>query len=321
MTGISGQDGSYLADLLLKKGYEVHGIVRPNAKSGASERLWRIRHSLDRIHLHYASMLNYAELSHIFRTARPDECYHLAGESVVGYKFEREIETLDFNVKSTHMMLSAARTHAPDCKFYFAASSEMFGRPTECPQNEVTPFFPVSAYGVSKLAGYHLMRNCREIYGLFACAGIMYNHESPRRGMEYVTRKISNGVAQIREGAMSELRLGTLDAKRDWGYAPEYVLAMWSMLQADSPDDYVVATGETHTVEDFAQLAFSVVDLDWRDYVSVDQKLVRPAEPSELKGDATKVRRATGWQPSISFEELVGILVQAEIDRSLDNPL
>jgi GDPmannose 4,6-dehydratase len=321
ITGINGQDGSYLAEFLLDRGYEVFGVVRPDALRESSTRLWRISHLLDKILLHPVSLVNYVSLSGLVRASQPDECYHLAAESYVGYGFQRESRALEINVKGTYYILSAIRKQAPHCKFYFAASSEIFGLPAEFPQNEVTPFRPFSAYGVSKLAGYHLTRNCREIHRLFSCAGIMYNHESPRRGLEYVTRKISVGAARIKAGLAKELRLGSLQARRDWGYAPEYVVAMWRMLQESDPHDYVVATGTSHTVEEFTQAAFSVLGLDWRDYVVVDKHLIRPAEPRRLVGDASEARKALGWRPTISFEELVRIMVEADVDRVRRNEI
>jgi len=245
ITGITGQDGSYLAEFFLEKGYEVHGIVRRVAIEDPEHRLWRIRHIIDKIVLHAASMESYASIFNVVDKLRPDECYHLAAQSFVSYSFEDEFSTINTNINGTHFVLSAIKEKAPECKFYFAGSSEMFGLAKETPQNENTPFHPRSPYGISKVAGFDLTRNYREAYNLFACSGILFNHESPRRGFEFVTRKISNAVAKIKLGLSNELKLGNLEAKRDWGYAGDYVKAMWLMLQEDKPDDYVIATGET----------------------------------------------------------------------------
>jgi GDPmannose 4,6-dehydratase len=269
ITGITGQDGSYLAEYLLDEGYEVHGIVRRVALEDPEHRLWRIRHILDRVILHSASLESYASIFNIIEKVKPEECYHLAAQSFVSYSFEDEFSTINTNISGTHHVLSAIKEKVPDCRFYFAASSEMFGVAKETPQNEDTPFHPRSPYGISKVAGFDLTRNYREAYNLFACNGILFNHESPRRGFEFVTRKITNSVAKIKLGYAIELRLGNLNAKRDWGFAGDYVKAMWLMLQQDEPDDYVIATGETHSVEDFLYTAFSFVDLNWKDYESL----------------------------------------------------
>lgn len=313
ITGITGQDGSYLAEFLLNKGYKVYGIVRRVALEYPVHRLWRIQHLLDKIHLHAASLESYASLFHAVEQVRPDECYHLAAQSFVSYSFDDEFSTINTNINGTHFILSTIKESAPDCKFYFAGSSEMFGQANEVPQNENTPFHPRSSYGISKVAGFHLTRNYREASGLFACNGILFNHESERRGFEFVTRKVSSTVARIKLGMAKELRLGNLEARRDWGYAPEYIEAMWLMLQQPEPDDYVIATGESHSVREFVEIAFGVVGLRWEDWVVSDERLYRPAEITELRGDASKARSKLGWAPKTSFPELVRIMVEADL--------
>lgn len=315
ITGITGQDGSYLAEFLLNKGYEVHGIVRRVALEDSEHRLWRIRHLLDKIVLHPGSMESYASIFKIVEDVKPNECYHLAAQSFVSYSFEDEFSTINTNINGTHFMLSAIKEKAPKCKFYFAASSEMFGLVKKTPQNENTPFHPRSPYGISKVAGFDLTRNYREAYGIFACNGIFFNHESPRRGFEFVTRKITNAVAEIKMGLAKELRLGNLEAKRDWGFAGDYVKAMWLMLQQDKPDDYVIATGETHSVKEFVKLAFDYVGLKWQDYVVVDKTFYRPTEVHLLKGDYSKAKRKLGWKPTVNFEELGRMMVDADLGR------
>lgn len=313
ITGITGQDGSYLAELLLDKGYEVHGIVRRVAIEDPEHRLWRILHLRDKLHLHAASLESLPSIYRVFQTVRPDECYHLAAQSFVTYSFEDEFSTLNSNINGTHHVLAAAHDCVPQCRFYFAASSEMFGKVEEVPQNERTRFHPRSAYGISKVAGFDLTRNYREAYGLKASSGILYNHESPRRGFEFVTRKISSQAARIKLGLAKELRLGNLEARRDWGHAREYVRAMWLMLQRDEPDDYVIATGETHTVREFAEAAFSHLGLDYRQYVVSDPQLIRPAEVEVLLGDARKAERELGWSCQVRFKELVKEMVEADV--------
>jgi len=314
ITGITGQDGSYLAELLLDKGYEVHGIIRRVALEDPSHRLWRIKHIVDQIHLHPASLESYASIFEVVEKVKPDECYHLAAQSFVSYSFEDEFSTINTNINGTHYILSALKTRAPQCHFYFAASSEMFGKVNQSPQNEETPFHPRSAYGISKVAGFDLTRNYREGYGIFACNGILFNHESPRRGFEFVTRKITSHAVKIKLGFEDKLKLGNLEAKRDWGHAKEYVRAMWLMLQQDKPDDYVVATGETHSVEEFAKLAFDYVNLDYREHVEIDQNLFRPAEVYLLLGDCSKARKVLNWSYSLSFEELVRDMVEKDFE-------
>ena len=317
ITGITGQDGSYLAEFLLEKGYEVHGIVRRVAIEDPEHRLWRIRHILDRVRLHPGSLESYASIFKVVDRVRPDECYHLSAQSFVSYSFEDEFSTINTNINGTHFVLAALKDAAPSCRFYFAASSEMFGNAGETPQNEATPFMPRSPYGISKVAGFHMTRNYREAHGLFALSGILFNHESPRRGLEFVTRKVTRSVAKIKAGLEVELRLGNLDAKRDWGYAGDYVRAMWLMLQQEGPEDFVIATGETHSVRDLVEVAFDHAGLDWRRHVVVDEELYRPAEIYELRGDASKARRMLGWEPTVGFEELVRMMMDADI-RQLD---
>lgn len=315
ITGITGQDGSYLAEFLLEKGYEVHGIVRRVAIEDPEHRLWRIKHLLDKLTLHPASLESYPSIFNVIENVKPDECYHLAAQSFVSYSFEDEFSTINTNINGTHYVLSAIKRRSPHCKFYFAGSSEMFGLANETPQKETTPFHPRSPYGVSKVAGFHLTTNYRESYGLFACSGILFNHESPKRGLEFVTRKISNAVASIKLSLSKKLRLGTLKARRDWGFAGEYVEAMWLMLQQDRPDDYVIATGITHSVEEFVELAFNSMGLDWHEHVVIDEKLYRPAEIHELRGDYSKAKKILGWKPRVSFEELVKMMVEADLKR------
>jgi GDPmannose 4,6-dehydratase len=313
ITGITGQDGSYLSELLLQKGYEVHGIVRRVALEDPQARMWRIRHISDKIHIHSASMESYASIFNIISEIKPDECYHLAAQSYVSYSFEDEFSTINTNLNGTHYMLSAILRQAPDCKFYFAGSSEMFGHVKETPQNEDTPFHPRSPYGISKMAGFELTRNYREAYGLFVLSGILFNHESPRRGAEFVTRKISTAAAKIKLGIQKEVRLGNLEAKRDWGHARDYVKAMWLMLQQEKPEDFVIATGQSHSVGEFLETAFSYVSLDYNNYLITDDELYRPAEVNILQGDASKARAKLNWSPTVSFENLVKEMVESDL--------
>ena len=315
ITGITGQDGSYLAELLLDKGYEVHGIVRRVAAENPRYRFWRINHLLDRITLHDASLENYGSLFNVIETVKPDECYHLAAQSYVAVSFNDPFSTFNTNITGTLFMLSAIKQTCPECKVYFAASSEMFGKVKEIPQNENTPFHPRSPYGITKTAGFELTKSFRESYNMFACSGILFNHESPRRGMEFVTRKITNAVARIKLGKARELLLGNLEAKRDWGYSPEFVEAMWRILQQDKPEDYVIATNETHTVGEFVKAAFAYVELDWYEYVKGDNALLRPAEVVLLQGDYAKAHTNFGWKPSIRFDTLVETMVQADLEQ------
>ncbi len=332
ITGITGQDGSYLAEHLLEKGYEVHGIVRRVAFEDPEHRLWRIRHFMDRLVLHPASLESYSSLFNVVEKIRPDECYHLAAQSFVSYSFDDEFSTMNTNINGTHFILSAIKEKAPECRFYFAGSSEMFGKAEEIPQNEKTPLHPRSSYGISKVTGFHLTRNYREAYGLFTCSGILFNHESPRRGFEFVTRKISKGVARIKIGVNESLALGNLDAKRDWGYAGDYVDAMWLMLQQSTPEDYVVGTGETHSVRKFIEIAFDIMGisvawegsgLDEKGFdkkngkclVVIDDKFFRPAEVDILVANPAKAKEELGWKPNISFERLVEMMVHADIEE------
>ena len=314
ITGITGQDGSYLSELLLGKGYEVHGIVRRVAIEHPQARMWRIRHLRDRITIHSASMESYASIFDIVADIKPDECYHLAAQSFVSYSFEDEFSTINTNLNGTHYVLSAIKRQAPQCRFYFAASSEMFGNAAKSPQSEETPFHPRSAYGISKMAGFELTRNYREAYGLFALSGILFNHESPRRGGEFVTRKITSGAAKIKLGLDKEIRLGNLDAKRDWGHSRDYVRAMWLMLQQKEPEDYVIASGESHSVREFLQLSFECVQLDYEKYLVIDENLYRPSEVNILQGDASKAKKKLAWFPEVSLKQLVREMVEGDLD-------
>ncbi len=316
ITGITGQDGSYLAELLLAKGYEVHGLVRRVAIEDPEHRLARIESIREQVSLHAASLESYASIHQAVSKVQPEECYHLAAQSFVSYSFDDEFSTLNANINGTHFLLAAVKNLVPGCRFYCAGSSEMFGHAEETPQTERTRFHPRSSYGISKVAGFDLTRNYREAYGIHASNGILFNHESPRRGYEFVTRKITSGVARILAGRSRELRLGNLEAKRDWGHAREYVEAMWLMLQQPEPDDYVIATGETHSVREFAERAFAEAGLDYRDFVTNDPDLFRPAEVNVLLGDASKARQKLGWTHKIGFTELVREMVAADC-RSL----
>ena len=314
ITGITGQDGSYLAELLLAKGYEVHGLVRRVALEDPGHRLTRIQSILDRIHLHAGSLESFPSVHQVFRTVEPDECYHLAAQSFVSYSFDDEFSTLNTNINGTHHVLAVLKDVVPKCRFYFAGSSEMFGKVEEMPQTERTRFHPRSAYGISKVAGFELARNYREAYGIHASSGILFNHESPRRGYEFVTRKITAGIARIVAGKARELRLGNLDARRDWGHAADYVDAMWRMLQQEEPDDYVVATGETHSVQEFVELAFGYANLDYQKYVVIDPQLYRPAEVDVLVGNPDKARTRLGWSSQTALKSLVGEMLKADCD-------
>ena len=316
ITGITGQDGSYLAELLLSKGYEVHGIVRRVALEDETHRLWRIREILKDINLHAGSLESYASLFNIILRIKPSEIYHLAAQSYVGYSFEDEFSTLNININGTHYLLSAVKEFAASkVKFYFAGSSEMFGKVKAIPQNENTIFNPRSAYGISKVTGYHLVKNYREAYKLHASNGILFNHESPRRGFEFVTRKISHAAARIKKGSKEKLKLGNINAKRDWGHARDYVEAMWLMLQKDNPEDYVIGTGKEHSVEDFAKKAFAHVGLNYKDHIVIDKKLIRPAEVDTLLADYTKAKKNLNWKPKISFDDLVITMVENDLEN------
>jgi GDPmannose 4,6-dehydratase len=311
ITGITGQDGSYLAELLLEKGYRVVGMVR----RASTENFERIAHIRDRVELRQADLLDQLSLIDLIRTVAPDEIYNLAAQSFVPTSWVQPVLTTEFDAIGVTRILEAIRLVAPKVRFYQASSSEMFGKVRETPQRETTPFYPRSPYGVAKVYGHFITVNYRESYDLFACSGILFNHESPRRGREFVTRKVTDGVARIKLGLGKELRLGNLDARRDWGFAGDYVEAMWRMLQQPKPDDYVVATGESHTVRDLVEIAFGCVGLDWRKHVVEDRALLRPAEVEQLIGDASKARRDLGWAPHVSFHELVEMMVRADLER------
>ena len=313
ITGITGQDGSYLAEHLLDLGYEVHGIVRRVALEDPERRFTRLKGILDRLTLHAANLESYASVFNILSRNDFDECYHLAAQSFVAESFEDGFSTMNTNINGTHYLLAAVRELRPNCKFYFAGSSEMFGKVHEIPQRETTPFHPRSPYGISKTTGFDLTRNYREAYDMFCCTGILFNHEGPRRGFEFVTRKITSNVARIKLGLATELRLGNLEAKRDWGHAADYVRAMHLMLQQDVPRDYVVSTGETHSVRDFCDAAFSFVGLDYREFVIEDPKFFRPAEVDLLIGDSKLARELLGWEPKYSFKELVEEMVTNDL--------
>jgi GDPmannose 4,6-dehydratase len=319
ITGITGQDGSYLSEWLLGQGYEVHGIVRRVALEDPDHRLSRLREIRSRLKLHAASLESYASIHRVVHEVQPDECYHLAAQSFVSYSFDDEFSTLNTNINGTHFLLATLKSLTPKCRFYFAGSSEMFGMAETVPQDEGTRFHPRSSYGISKVAGFDLTRNYREAYGMHASNGILFNHESPRRGFEFVSRKITSGVARILAGKSQEIRLGNLEAQRDWGHAREYVEAMWLMLQQSTPDDYVVATGECHSVREFVELAFSHAGLDYSQYVAIDPELYRPAEINLLKGDAAKARRVLGWRHRVRFEDLVREMVNEDC-RALGLP-
>ncbi len=315
ITGVTGQDGSYLAEFLLDKGYEVHGLIRRAStfNTGRLDPIYRDPHEPDvRFHMHYGDLLDSGGLVHIIRELEPDEIYHLGAQSHVKVSFQMPTYTADSTGMGTVRILEAIRNSGVDTRFYQASSSEMFGS-SPPPQNEDTPFHPRSPYGVAKLFAYWFTINYREAHDLFAANGILLNHESPRRGETFVTRKITRAVARIQAGLEQKLFLGNLDAKRDWGYAPEYVESMWLMLQQDVPDDYVIATGESHSVREFAQLAFDHVGLDWEKYVEVDKRYYRPAEVDHLRGDASKAKRVLGWEPKTRFEELVRLMVDADV--------
>lgn len=313
ITGITGQDGSYLAEHLLNLGYEVHGLVRRVALEAPERRFGRIAHLLDRLILHPASLESYPSIFHIVSHHDFDECYHLAAQSFVAESFADGFSTMNMNINGTHYVLAAIRELRPKCKFYFAGSSEMFGNIREIPQNEATGFYPRSPYGISKVAGFHLTRNYRDAYQMYCVSGILFNHESPRRGFEFVTRKTTSAVAKIKSGLATELLIGNLDAQRDWGHAADYVRAMHLMLQQPKPDDYVIATGETHSVREFCELAFAEAGLNWRDYVKVDERYYRPAEVDLLVGDATKAREILGWKPTYTFKQLVSEMVREDL--------
>ena len=311
ITGITGQDGSYLAELLLSKGYQVYGMVRRSS----TENFERIEHLRDRIELRQADLLDQLSIINLISETRPDEIYNMAAQSFVPTSWEQPLLTAEFTALGVCRILEAIRLVDREARFYQASSSEMFGKVREVPQNEKTPFHPRSPYGVSKVYGHFLTINYRESYDLYASSGILFNHESPRRGLEFISRKITYGAARIKLGLDKEMRLGNLDAERDWGYAGDYVEAIWMMLQQEKADDYVIATGIKHSVRDLANLAFSHVGLDYKDFVAVDKALLRPAEVDHLLGDATKARTQLGWKPKVSFEELIRMMVEADLEK------
>jgi GDPmannose 4,6-dehydratase len=316
ITGITGQDGSYLAELLLDKGYQVTGMVRRSS----APNLWRIEHLLDRIELRPADLLDQLSLMKVIAEVRPHELYNLAAMSFVPASWDQPMLTGEFNAQGVTRVLEAIRQVDPDIRLYQASSSEMYGKVREVPQTELTPFYPRSPYGVSKVFAHYITVNYRESYNLFAASGILFNHESPRRGLEFVTRKVTDGVARIKLGLAESLSLGNLDAQRDWGFAGDYVRAMWLMLQQSQPDDYVIATGESHSVRELVEVAFERVNLDWNKYVRLDPRFLRPAEVDHLIGDSSKGRAALGWQPEVDFIGLVQMMVDADLERLSRTP-
>jgi GDPmannose 4,6-dehydratase len=317
ITGITGQDGSYLAELLLANGYEVFGVVRRSS----APNYWRIEHLLDRITLRPADLLDQLSLLRLIQDVKPHEFYNLAAMSFVPASWDQPLLTGDFNAMGVTRLLEAVRQVDPAIKLYQASSSEMYGRVREVPQTEMTPFYPRSPYGVSKVFGHYITVNYRESYGLFAVSGILFNHESPRRGVEFVTRKVTDGVARIKLGLANQLALGNLDAKRDWGFAGDYVRAMWMMLQQPQADDYVIASGMSHSVQHLVEVAFGHAGLDWQKYVKTDKALLRPAEVDHLVGDASKAKRVLGWQPKVGFEALIQMMVDEDLRRLSSRPL
>ncbi|MCS6976065.1 MAG: GDP-mannose 4,6-dehydratase [Gemmatales bacterium] len=316
ITGITGQDGSYLAEFLLEKGYRVCGMTR----RASTENFQRIEHLRDRIELIQGDLLDSASLRQVLETTQPEEIYNLAAQSFVPTSWQQPVLTAEFTAVGVTRLLEAMKQICPKARFYQASSSEMFGKVRETPQRETTPFYPRSPYGVAKVYGHFITVNYRESYNLFACSGILFNHESPRRGLEFVTRKITHGVARIKLGLANELRLGNLQAKRDWGFAGDYVRAMWLMLQQPTPDDYVIGTGETHSVQEFVEIAFDHAGLDWRKHVVVDPQFYRPAEVELLLADSSKARRVLGWQPQVNFEHLVRMMVDADLQALRPRP-
>jgi GDPmannose 4,6-dehydratase len=317
ITGITGQDGSYLAEFLLEKGYRVVGVIR----RASSPNLWRIEHLQDRVEVRPADLLDQLSIIRLLDDVQPDELYNLAAMSFVPTSWQQPVLTGDYNSQGVTRVLEAIRQVNPKIRFYQASSSEMFGKVREVPQTELTPFYPRSPYGVSKVFGHYMTVNYRESFGIFGCSGILFNHESPRRGVEFVTRKVSDGVARIKLGLAQTLALGTLDAKRDWGFAGDYIRAIWLMLQQDRPDDYVVASGVTHSVRELVKVAFGHAGLDWREHVVDDPKFHRPAEVDLLVGNAARARAELGWEPTVDFEGLVKMMVDADLDRLSRQPM
>ena len=313
ITGITGQDGYYLSKFLLKKNYLVHGIIRRVALEDPDHRLWRLKDINDKIILHPGSLESYASLVKIINLVKPDEIYHLAAQSYVANSFLDDFSTLNTNINGTHYILSAIKEFSPKTKFYFAGSSEMFGKVKEIPQNENTPFYPRSPYGISKVTGYDLTRNFRESYNLFCCSGILFNHESPKRGFEFVTRKISLGVAKIKLGLQNKINLGNINSQRDWGHAKDYVRAMWLMLQQKKPSDFVIGTGTQYSVKDFLKIAFSSVGLNYKKYITIDKNLIRPSEVDSLLADSSKAKKILKWKPKVKFKDLVKEMVLEDL--------
>lgn len=318
ITGITGQDGSYLAELLLSKGYEVHGLVRRESFEDI-EKLDNIKHIMDKLYLHEGSLNDHLTIYKVFTKVLPDECYHLSASSFVNYSFNDEFQTMNNNFNSTHYLLSTIREVKKDCRFYFAGSSEMFGEPIETPQTEDTPFNPKSIYGISKVSSHYLLKNYREKENIFACTGIMYNHESSRRGSQFVTKKIISAAVKIKLGLQKELYLGNLDAKRDWGYAPDYVYAMWKILQCDIADDFIISTGRLHSVRNFLEITFSYLDLDYNNYVKVDPKFFRASEKNPLCGNPAKLKEMIEWENTKNLEEIIYEMIDFELIKYNSN--
>ena len=314
ITGISGQDGSYLAEFLLLKNYKVHGVVRKVALKNETHRLWRLKNILNKINLHASSLKSYESIAKLIQKLKPTEVYHLVAENYINYEFQDKFSTINTNINGTHYLLSAIKEFSPKTKMYFAGSSEMFGKALKIPQNEKTLFYPKSIYGISKVAGFNLTRNYREVYNLFCCSGILFNHESPRRGFEFVTKKITYAVARIKFGLQKDLKLGNIDSKRDWGHAKDYVIAMWLMLQQKKPDDYVISTGKHYSVRQFAKLAFELAGLDYKKYVKIDKKLNRPADVQNLLGDCSKAKKNLNWKQKFTFIDLVKDMVKEDLE-------
>ena len=315
ITGISGQDGSYLAEYLLSMDYEVHGIVRRVALEDPTHHMWRLQKVIDSLILHPGTLESFPPLYKIFRDVQPDECYHLAAQSFVSNSFEDEFSTMQNNINGTHYILAALKDSCPECRFYFAGSSEMFGNVNESPQGENTRFYPRSVYGITKVAGFELTRNYRENYGMFSCTGIMFNHESPRRGFEFVTRKISSTAARIKFGIEKEIRLGNVEARRDWGFSGEYVKMMHSMLQQFKAEDFVIGTGKTHTVLEFVKIVFKELKLNYEEYLVIDSFFFRHDETGILVANATKAEEKLAWSPKVTFEELAIMMVKNDYDN------
>ena len=317
--GVTGQDGSYLAELLLKKKYKVHAILRKVSLKKNKNRFWRINEFKKKIIFHNASLNEYKKLSNLIKKIKPHEIYHLAAQSYINYRFDDEFFQLNPNINGTHYILSAIKNYSPKSKFYFASSSEMFGNANSFPQNENTKLNPRSAYGISKVAGYQLTKSYREAYNIFACTGILYNHESSRRGINFVTKKIVNGVAKIHLKKEKKILLGDINAKRDWGYAGDYVLAMWKMLQQPKPSDYVIGTGKLHSVKDFLRIAFEYVGLNYKNYIEIDRKLIRPKDNAILKANIFKAKKYLKWKPKVNFKNLVIDMIKSEIKLMQNN--